>query len=155
MKQFVFARISLLFFVIPFLGTTSCNQTQKEIASFSDQDKEAIRINLSTFMEADPINTPESFFSQFTEDIYFIYNDFDPWIGIEGLHKVDWCHTISAKITADNIEGDGDLAYARGTYMLSLDCKGDTVNSSGVFLSVHQRQADGSWKVKSILEHNK
>ncbi len=144
--------IYLNFAFVIFLYLTGCMQSAEEKPVFSEQDKEAIRTNLDTYMKADPIDAPEDFFSQFAEDIYWVYDVNSPWVGMDGLHKVDWCHTLSAGINAENIEGDGDLAYARGTYTLSLDCKGDTVNSKGVFQSVHQRQADGSWKIKSLLQ---
>jgi len=69
------------------------------------------------------------------------------------LKGVEWCHTISAGITAERVEGSGDLAYARGTYRLSLKCKEDTpIDSEGVFLSVHRRLEDGTWRIESLLQ---
>jgi ketosteroid isomerase-like protein len=106
-------------------------------------------------MGADPIDAPETFFSQFTEDVYWVYSDQTPWVGMQGLRSVKWCHTLSAEITADRVEGSGDLAYARGTYRLSLDCGGDApVDTEGVFLSAHRRQQDGSWRIESLLQHD-
>jgi len=132
-----------------------CTPSQVEMSSFSDQDAAAVRTNLETYMSADPIDAPEKFFSQFTEDVYWAYSSQTPWVGMQALRSVEWCHTLSSDITADRVEGSGDLAYARGTYRLSLDCGGDApVDSEGVFLSVHRRQQDGAWRIESLLQHD-
>jgi ketosteroid isomerase-like protein len=135
------------------IGVSGCAQPEVEIASFSAQDAGAVRTNLDTYLSADPIDAPETFFSQFTEDVYWVFADQTPWVGTQGLQGVEWCHTLSSEITADRVEGSGDLAYARGTYRLSLDCGGDTpVDREGVFLSVHRRQEDGTWRIESLLQ---
>lgn len=145
-------RLSVIFLA---LGMFSCAQQQPEAPTFSDQDAAAIRTNLDTYMAADPIDDPDTFFSQFTEDVHWIYDDQAPWVGMEGLRNVSWCHTLSAEIIADRVEGSGDLAYARGTYTLSLGCADqDEVNVEGVFLSAHRHQADGTWRIESLLQRN-
>lgn len=51
-------------------------------------------------------------------------------------------------ITVDEIRGDGDLAYARGTYDLRLRIPGESeaVTEVGKFLEVRVR-GDGSWPI--------
>jgi len=145
---------TVLVFILA-LGVSGCAQQPVEVSSFSARDAAAVRTNLDTYMGADPIDAPETFFSQFTEDVYWVYSDQTPWVGMQGLRSVKWCHTLSAEITADRVEGSGDLAYARGTYRLSLDCGGDApVDTEGVFLSAHRRQQDGSWRIESLLQHD-
>ena len=135
------------------LVAASCAQQAPEIPSFTSEDAAAVRANLDTYMQADPLEEPETFFSQFTDDVYWIYDHNEPGVGMEALRSVEWCGTISATITADRVEGSGDLAYARGTYRLSLDCGEDMpTDSEGVFLSTHRRQADGSWLIESLLQ---
>lgn len=135
------------------LGMSSCAPPEAESSPFSAEDAAGVRANLSAYMGADPINEAETFFSQFTDDVYWVYSDRPPWVGMQGLRNVDWCHTLSGEIRADRVEGSGDLAYARGTYRLSLDCAGDApVSSQGVFLSAHRRQQDGSWRIESLLQ---
>jgi ketosteroid isomerase-like protein len=120
---------------------------------FGERDTEAIRSNLRTYMETNPLDRPDAFFAQFTEDVHWIYAENEPWVGQQGLRAVEWCGTNAAEITPERVEGSGDLAYARGTYELSLDCGGDEpLESEGVFLSAHRRQADGSWRVESMLQ---
>ena len=145
---------SMVLVFILTLGMSSCTQPQRDTPSFSTQDAAAIRANLDTFMIGDPINEPETFFSQFTEDVYWAFLDLER-VGIDSLRSVNWCPTLLGEITADRVEGSGDLAYARGTYHVSLDCGGDTpVDSEGVFLSAHRRQQDGTWRIESMIFHD-
>lgn len=126
-----------------------------EAASFSAADAAGVRANLDRYMELDPADQPEEFFSEFTEDVYWAYDDRSPWVGIEGLRNVDWCHTRSGAITAEHVDGSGELAYARGTYSLALDCGDESlVEREGIFLSVHRRQGDGSWRIESFLQND-
>ena len=146
------AASTVLAFILALMS--GCAQPQVEVSTFSAQDVAAVRTNLDTYMTADPIDAAETFFSQFTEDVYWVYSDETPWVGMQGLRSVEWCHTLSGEITADRVEGSGDLAYARGTYRLSLDCGDDApAELEGVFLSVHRRQQDGAWRIESLLQH--
>jgi ketosteroid isomerase-like protein len=46
------------------------------------------------------------------------------------------------------IEGQGDLAYDRGTYSMTLMPPGATpIEDHGKYLTIWRKQADGSWKV--------
>ncbi len=141
---------TILAFIVALMS--GCAQPQVEVSPFSAQDSAAVRTNLDTFMSADPIDAAETFFSQFTEDVYWVYRGEPPWVGMQGLRGVNWCHIFSGEITADRVEGSGDLAYARGTYRLSLDCEGFAPVYEGVFLSTHRRQQDGAWRIESLLQ---
>ena len=46
------------------------------------------------------------------------------------------------------IEGQGDLAYDRGTYSMTLTPSGAApIEERGKYLTIWRKQADGSWKV--------
>ncbi len=142
---------TILAFIVALMS--GCALPQVEVSPFSAQDAAAVRTNLDTAMSADPIDAAETFYSQFTEDVYWVYKGQTPWVGMQGLRTVNWCHTLSGEITADRVEGSGDLAYARGTYRLSLDCgRTAPVEVEGVFLSTHRRQQDGAWRIESLLQ---
>ncbi len=51
-------------------------------------------------------------------------------------------------VTNKEVRVAGDLAFARGTYTLSLTPKagGEIIKIDGKYLSIVERQADGSWK---------
>jgi ketosteroid isomerase-like protein len=117
---------------------------------FGAADEAGIRENLSTYLSTDPIAEPNLFFSQFTDDVHWIFDGQDPWVGMDQLRAVTWCHTEEAAIIADRIEGTADLAYARGTYSLELDCEDGPLASAGSFLSVHRRGDDGVWRIEAL-----
>ena len=63
------------------------------------------------------------------------------WGGLFGAYQV------KITIGSDDIEGRGDLAYARGHYTLEATpkAKGAGFREEGKFLEVLRRQPDGSW----------
>jgi ketosteroid isomerase-like protein len=137
------------------LTLSACSQTSAKVPGFTEEDATAVRNNLQTYISTDPIDAPDAFFSQFTNDIHWTYADEPPWVGTQGLRDVAWCHTVSAEITPERVDGSGDLAYARGSYRLTLNCAAEgTVNGQGPFLSVHRRQPDGSWRIEALLQPN-
>jgi uncharacterized protein (TIGR02246 family) len=56
-------------------------------------------------------------------------------------------YRVRITVTADEIEGSGDLAYARGHYTLDLTPKagGPPTHDEGKFLEILRRKPDGSW----------
>lgn len=52
-------------------------------------------------------------------------------------------------ITNEEIKIGGDLAFSRGNYIVSMIPKagGETIEIDGKYLSIEERQADGSWKI--------
>ena len=63
--------------------------------------------------------------------------------------STDWSVTWTP--TRVEVAASGDLAYAIGTYELSLkDPSGKAVADKGKFLDAFRKQADGSWKLTAI-----
>lgn len=58
-------------------------------------------------------------------------------------------------VNVQEVVGRGNLAFARGTYELSMRLPdSSTVTDRGVFLEVHQRQADGTWPYTRLMHHS-
>jgi predicted ester cyclase/ketosteroid isomerase-like protein len=114
----------------------------------TENEAAAVRENLEAFAASDPIKSPDTFFAQFTDDIYWAPGPNFLATNIQELRDGSWCTATSNTQTVDHIEGLGNLAYARGTFQLSLDC-GDpqVVERQGSYLSVHRRQSDGTWLI--------
>ena len=130
------------------IGMTSCAQPTAEAADFSDEDAAAVRANIEAYRAADPIASPDEFFSQFSDDVFWSYNADASTAGIEELRDTDWCTALSQDRTIDRIEGSGDLAFSYGSFALVLDCgEAQPLEHAGYFLLVHRRQADGSWRI--------
>ena len=64
------------------------------------------------------------------------------WGGLLGAYQIQF------SVTSDEVEGRGDLAYARGHYTLdgTPKAKGAPIHDEGKFLEILRRQADGSWR---------
>jgi len=62
-----------------------------------------------------------------------------------GFDETDWEMTI----IPDEVRVLGDRAYAHGTYDFAFTPKegGKTTQGSGKFLTILEKQADGSWKI--------
>lgn len=56
---------------------------------------------------------------------------------------------VKIPITIKEVRIADDLAFSRGTYTLSTTPKagGETTKRSGKYLTIFERQADGSWKI--------
>ena len=50
------------------------------------------------------------------------------------------------------IEGQGDLAYDRGTYSMTVTPAGAApIEDHGKYLTIWRKQADGSWKISRVM----
>ncbi len=45
------------------------------------------------------------------------------------------------------IEGQGDLAYVRGSYVMTLLTDQGPLETRGKYIEIHKRQLDGSWRL--------
>ena len=52
-------------------------------------------------------------------------------------------------ITSEKVDIDGDLAYDRGTWQITVTPKagGAPVSDGGRYIAISKKQADGSWKI--------
>jgi len=54
-------------------------------------------------------------------------------------------------LTTTDVWSSGNLAFAIGTYTINITIPGmsETIDDNGKYLTVYQKQADGSWKIKA------
>ena len=58
-------------------------------------------------------------------------------------------YQVNITVTAEEVEGHGDLAYSRGRYTLGLTPKAKgaaPIRDEGKFLEILRRQPDGTWR---------
>lgn len=57
--------------------------------------------------------------------------------------------TVDMTINTEEIRVTGDWAFARGTFLFTMTPtgEGETSEMDGKWLSILERQADGSWKI--------
>lgn len=56
---------------------------------------------------------------------------------------------IGGWIRSDRVVVHGDLAYEWGTNSFTIESRGETVVANGRYLTVWQKQADGTWIIKA------
>ncbi len=49
------------------------------------------------------------------------------------------------ELDIDEIDGRADLAFVRGTFRMTMDVDGVSVDDVGKYIEIRRRQADGSW----------
>jgi hypothetical protein len=124
----------------------------ESLGNLTEADAAGVRDNLTAFTASDPIKSPEKFFTQFTSDVYWAPGPDFLATNMEELKSGPWCTATSSERTVDRIDGLGSLAYARGTFQLSLDCGApETFERQGSYLSVHRRQPDGTWRIATMV----
>ena len=45
------------------------------------------------------------------------------------------------------IDGEGELAYVRGSYVMTIITDQGSVDTCGKYIEIHRRQPDGSWAI--------
>jgi len=69
---------------------------------------------------------------------------------------VNGYYTIKFTVKTEEIRVTGDWAFAHGTYTFSsFKTEGEEIKHTGKYLSILERQADGSWKLaRDCYSHN-
>ena len=115
-------------------------------AKLPERDAAAIRALTDAHLQAILKHDANAFLATCTDDIQF----FPP--GQSAVAGPAACRTFLEEFptpttfTSDvkDVEGVGDLAYSRGQATAKFD---DGNQATFIWLAVHRRQADGSWKM--------
>lgn len=96
-----------------------------------------------------------------TEDGVQMPPDSPPVVGKESIRQRNGAvldqFSFEMSITNQEVEAAGDWAYARGTYTATLTPRGggEPVLIDGKYMTILQRQPDGSWKIhRDIFNSN-
>jgi len=117
-----------------------------------EADKAAIRSAADVGMlGAAKENNVEGILVYYTDDASFLPPDAPIASGKEAIRAV-WTQLlansdVSWQTTRVEVSSAGDLAYATGTYKITVDASDDNpVSEIGKWVAVWKKQADGSWK---------
>ena len=110
----------------------------------SEEDVAAIRAVFEENEQAGLAGDWESFLSHFTEDAVIMWPNSPAVEGLEAIKGVNWVRAIEVEHSIVQIDGQGDLAFVRGTLSLLLDYEG-AVKDEDKFLYILRKQPDGSW----------
>jgi uncharacterized protein (TIGR02246 family) len=94
----------------------------------------------------------EGFLDLYTEDAVRLPPGEEPILGKEALRTAiqQWFDQYEAQVHNVVVDArvSGDFGFARGTWEANLAPKdgGETMQQGGAWVSIHERQTDGSWK---------
>lgn len=120
----------------------------------SDADKAAIRKNTEKVVSISnaPTKDWDAYVrADYTEDAIVMPPDtpaVQGWDAIKSYILTEGT-VLDFKIQMLEIEGEGDLAYVRGTYAMTVMLPGASgpTKGTGKYIEIWRKQPDGSWKV--------
>src|SRR5439155_22734091 len=124
-------------------GQATLESTKSDAPPLSAQDVAAIKATLATWKQASLAGDWPSFFGQFTDGAIWMSPQGPPVEGLAAIRKATWVRALEEELVPVQVDGRGDLAFARGTVSLLLDEKGG-VKHEGNFLTVLRKQPGGS-----------
>jgi len=117
------------------------------------EDIAAIRATDSSFASAMGAGDAAGVAAIYLPDAHLLPPDAAPVEGREAIQQFIagflGAYHVAIAVSADEIEGRGDLAYARGHYTMEGTPKAagtPPLREEGKFLEVLRRQADGTWR---------
>jgi uncharacterized protein (TIGR02246 family) len=137
----------------PAPGETRAEGAGAGAAPLSAADLAAIRATDTAFATAAGAGDAAGLAALYLADAHLMPPNAATIAGREGIRRF-WdgfvgAYRIQTTVTAEDIEGYGDLAYARGRYTMDLTPKdkgGAAMHEEGKFLEVLRRQPDGTWR---------
>lgn len=128
-----------------------------ESGKLSAADVAKVRAVSEAYAAAWLSNDPQAVLKLFSDDAVLIPQGSRPVVGIEAVKNFWWPagggHTTikSFDVTTDEVGGEGDVAYVRGSYQFSFsyEDKGKTteLTNTGNYMMIMRRGPDGSWRI--------
>lgn len=134
--------------LLPMLLLLGC---QTRPAGISDADAAAIREITSRYNTTALAADWDGWANQLTEDAVFLQPNGPALQGRAAIRQWATGFTGMASFTSPVLEvgGAGPVAYARGTYAFAMGPTAQLqISDSGNWLTVYERQADGTWRIK-------
>jgi ketosteroid isomerase-like protein len=142
-------RWSTIILVLVSLAVAACRPAP---AALSEQDKAAIRAvtgDVAKYVTAAKPDFAAYVKHYYTEDATVLTSNMPPVKGHGALQAFFAAFPPMSSFTPEivDIGGQGDLAYVRGNYAMTMNPPGAApVTDKGKYIEVWKKQADGSWK---------
>ena len=133
------------------LFVTGCGK-QNEVGDV-EADISAINNNIEQYTSSMNSGDLDRWISLWADDAIQMAPDAPAVIGKEQIRakyeNIFSQFIFKMTITNEEVRIGGDLAFSRGNYTVSMTPKagGETIKIDGKYLSIEERQADGSWKI--------
>ncbi len=137
------------------LASTACQAPAQEAGPLSDEDVAAIRAAAQSYAEAQLANDYAAVASHYTEDAVFMSPN-TPLVegraAIQAALEGSRGTVTEYSNTPVEIEGRGDLAYARGIFTMASAIEGmpEPVRDTAKYLVILRKQPDGAWLITLV-----
>lgn len=141
------------FVVLTGLAAAGCRSRTNDV--LAEADETAIREAFATALKAAAAGDAAAWAAVYAEDAVLLPPHGASVQGREAIRT--WIAALPplSDVRADvaDLEGRGDLAYARGSYSMKIAVPGAPapVDEKGKYLEIWRKQADGSWKLEKDM----
>ncbi len=140
-------------FLLP-LGLAAC---QAPVNEFTDEDADAIRAQIEAYVSSSLAADWDAWGNTMSSDVVCFPPNQAPLVGREAV--LAWVREFPSltrfTAPADEVSGNGDLAYAHGTYSFTATLPdGSSLSEGGSYVNVFRRQPDGSWLYTLNIWHS-
>lgn len=130
---------------------------QPAASELSEADVTAIKAKTDRYVAAALASDWDVAGKELSSDIVFLPPNAAPVVGHDAAmtYLRNYPKITGFTVNVDEVRGRGDLAYARGTYMISVELPDKSAaTENGAFLETHRKQADGTWRYAHIMWHS-
>jgi len=142
---------SIILMVLMLLVILGCGK-QSEVGDV-EADIAAINNNIEQYISSMNAGDLDRWISLWADDAIQLAPDAPAVIGKEQIRakyeSIFPLFIFNMSITNEDVKISGDLACSYGNYTVSMtpEARGETIKIDGKYLSIEERQADGSWKI--------
>lgn len=129
----------------------------KGVAAFTPQDSSAVRVEIEKWRTTLLAQDFNKWGTSVTSDVVMYPPNQQKTVGRDAAVAFVTAYPKITKfdIEVDELGGQGDLAYDRGTYTITaIGPNNATINDKGSFLSTFRRQPDGTWPHSRVMWHS-
>jgi len=144
-------RASIVLMVLPLFVISGCGKQSK--VGENEADIAAINNNIEQYTSSMNAGDLDRWISLWADDAIQMAPDAPAVIGKEQIRakyaSIFPLFIFNMNIANEEVKMSGDLACSHGNYTVSMTPKagGETIVIDGKYLSIEERQADGSWKI--------
>ncbi len=132
------------------LMVTACQAPAPEVVQLSEEDVASIKQVSRTLVKTYQAGDWDAWIEVFTEDAVRMPRNRTILEGREAIRASSEASQpfTSFTVTPLEIDGLGDLAFARGTFTYTRAPENaDPITESGKFIQILRKQSDGSWRI--------
>ena len=131
----------------------SCQPQQQEPTSLSQEDVAAIRESVASYRDVALAQDFERLATFYTEDGVRNAPNAPPSEASPASLRAGYGGVTRLENEPEEIDGRGSLAYARGSYSITLAPEGaaESISDTGHYVAILRKQGDGRWLISYLI----